>query len=414
MARWARHGCRLGWFLTLGLAVGLEAGPALAAQADSATYVVVRLAPDGQVLLAQGSREVFVRLLGLALDAPGADLETLLKGKTAPVLQPGGAVTADGTPLVELHRGGVSLNEAAVRHGLARVDTQARLAPRLKERLQIAEREAREAGRGLWAPRLADQDVNVETAAAPTPAPPAPEPAPGHGPGPTWEAARPAFVDRPPTPPEAAKVVANEPAVAERASFAPGVWPRNYVAWMVPEDGRQLAILGSVHVLCAGLGGWVASQKRRRLVEGLVLGAGFGPLGALVEALLPVPPERRGRDSSSLSRPKPTVARGMSAAAPAPVSSAALPVVPRSLSPLAQYVAANSGVIAPGAGAPGALGSRELLLAANRAVWEHDEDVPADPSLMQDDDVSTASGASGGSSVAEPAAAVAVPGGTAP
>ncbi len=32
---------------------------------------------------------------------------------------------------------------------------------------------------------------------------------------------------------------------------------------------------------------WVASQKERSLLEGFILGALFGPLGVLVEALLP-------------------------------------------------------------------------------------------------------------------------------
>lgn len=35
------------------------------------------------------------------------------------------------------------------------------------------------------------------------------------------------------------------------------------------------------------LGGWVASQKGRRPVEGLSLGFLFGPFGVLIESLLP-------------------------------------------------------------------------------------------------------------------------------
>lgn len=37
----------------------------------------------------------------------------------------------------------------------------------------------------------------------------------------------------------------------------------------------------------ACLGGWIAEQKHREMGEGIVLGALFGPLGALIEAVLP-------------------------------------------------------------------------------------------------------------------------------
>lgn len=42
----------------------------------------------------------------------------------------------------------------------------------------------------------------------------------------------------------------------------------------------------------AALGRWVAMNKRRRGAEGLTLGLLFGPLGVIVEALLPTNPER--------------------------------------------------------------------------------------------------------------------------
>jgi uncharacterized membrane protein YeaQ/YmgE (transglycosylase-associated protein family) len=45
-----------------------------------------------------------------------------------------------------------------------------------------------------------------------------------------------------------------------------------------------------------GLGGWIAAQRNRGMAEGLLLGALFGPLGALVEAFLP---ERRGSHSQA-------------------------------------------------------------------------------------------------------------------
>jgi hypothetical protein len=47
-----------------------------------------------------------------------------------------------------------------------------------------------------------------------------------------------------------------------------------------------------VAALFGGLGAYVATQKRRPLEEGLILGALFGPLGCLIEALLPSPPQR--------------------------------------------------------------------------------------------------------------------------
>lgn len=39
----------------------------------------------------------------------------------------------------------------------------------------------------------------------------------------------------------------------------------------------------------AALGAWVADQKFRSMAEGFVLGLLFGPLGVIVEALLPRP-----------------------------------------------------------------------------------------------------------------------------
>ena len=46
-------------------------------------------------------------------------------------------------------------------------------------------------------------------------------------------------------------------------------------------------LVAVVMIAMAGLGGWVASQKNRDATEGFVLGLVFGPLGVLVEALLP-------------------------------------------------------------------------------------------------------------------------------
>jgi len=46
-------------------------------------------------------------------------------------------------------------------------------------------------------------------------------------------------------------------------------------------------------VVCGGLSAWIAGEKNRGFGEGLLLGFLFGPLGVLVEALLPSgsPPE---------------------------------------------------------------------------------------------------------------------------
>ncbi len=40
-------------------------------------------------------------------------------------------------------------------------------------------------------------------------------------------------------------------------------------------------------VVFGGLGAWVAGQKNRNVGEGLILGGVFGPVGVIVEALLP-------------------------------------------------------------------------------------------------------------------------------
>lgn len=49
--------------------------------------------------------------------------------------------------------------------------------------------------------------------------------------------------------------------------------------WLLP-----VALILLAH---GALGSWVASQKRRSALEGAILGLLFGPLGVLVEALLP-------------------------------------------------------------------------------------------------------------------------------
>lgn len=49
---------------------------------------------------------------------------------------------------------------------------------------------------------------------------------------------------------------------------------------------------------------WVASQKGRSVFEGFVVGMMFGPLGVLVEAMLPskVRPQSSGKDGGSFLR----------------------------------------------------------------------------------------------------------------
>jgi hypothetical protein len=41
---------------------------------------------------------------------------------------------------------------------------------------------------------------------------------------------------------------------------------------------------------CAWLGCWITAEKRRNPDEGMMLGLVFGPLGVLIEALLPTLP----------------------------------------------------------------------------------------------------------------------------
>lgn len=56
-----------------------------------------------------------------------------------------------------------------------------------------------------------------------------------------------------------------------------------------------LAILLAVGVIFGGLGAYIAGQKGRAPAEGAVLGFLFGPLGALIEAILPTLDSPAGR-----------------------------------------------------------------------------------------------------------------------
>jgi hypothetical protein len=55
-------------------------------------------------------------------------------------------------------------------------------------------------------------------------------------------------------------------------------------------------------VAFGGLGAWIASQKGRAGGEGLALGLLFGPLGVLVEALLPTVAAGTGRTALTATR----------------------------------------------------------------------------------------------------------------
>jgi hypothetical protein len=48
-----------------------------------------------------------------------------------------------------------------------------------------------------------------------------------------------------------------------------------------------LVVLAVVWIACAGLGYWVASEKGRNPVEGLILGLVFSVIGVFIEAMLP-------------------------------------------------------------------------------------------------------------------------------
>jgi hypothetical protein len=50
---------------------------------------------------------------------------------------------------------------------------------------------------------------------------------------------------------------------------------------------EYLVVIGVVWLIFAGLGSWIASQKRRDGGEGFLLGLLFGPFGCLIEAVLP-------------------------------------------------------------------------------------------------------------------------------
>ncbi len=51
--------------------------------------------------------------------------------------------------------------------------------------------------------------------------------------------------------------------------------------------GMWFVIAGVMMFVFGMLGLWTASQKRRSTTEGFVLGAFFGPLGVVLEGLLP-------------------------------------------------------------------------------------------------------------------------------
>lgn len=48
-----------------------------------------------------------------------------------------------------------------------------------------------------------------------------------------------------------------------------------------------LTVWAGVAVAFSLFGGWIASQKRRSIEEGMLIGGLFGPIGVIVESLLP-------------------------------------------------------------------------------------------------------------------------------
>jgi hypothetical protein len=332
------------------------------------------------VVLRLDGREVVARLLGVVIDGRGDELEALLRGRAWPVLQPGGAVDADGTPLVEVHRDGRSLNEQVVRLGLGRVDARHEVPARLLERLRIAEREAREARRGTWAPpREATPPSEVEV---PPARPTVPDQAEAAFPAGQSPSLVPTKFETSALPPDFPYL---DEATEDRREGWPlpmMAWARPFLAWPATGDPIDLAGAGLLHVLLSALGSWVAVQKRRHLLEGLFLGLLFGPLGVMVEALLPVPfesPPASGRNTSREMTPT-----------PAP-SSAAVFTGP---SPLAQYVAAtSSGASSATSRTPG---SQELQDLVSSSDWELHEKAPLALFFASDDDEPTASGLAGG------------------
>jgi hypothetical protein len=82
--------------------------------------------------------------------------------------------------------------------------------------------------------------------------------------------------------------------------------------------GTILAAGLIVAVVFGGLGAWVATQKDRGQGEGFILGLLFGPLGVLIEALLPAGASGRTPASSPPSSRRAAIG-GPRTSAPGPV-----------------------------------------------------------------------------------------------
>lgn len=434
LARRARQSRRL--FLVLGNALVLLSLTAVGG--ESPEYAVSRVLAGGGVVLRLEGRDMVARLIGVEYEGPTVALEGELRGPVTLVLQPGRAVDTSGTPLVELFRGGRSLNEQVVWLGLARVGRESGLAPRLLERLQIAQREAREAGRGLWqAPLptvavLATEPMSAEPPSSEAPFEPvvpsplapalAPEltlPAVAEPQSEPEEVSEPDVVQTLSSPPAVRVELASgsEPAAALVEPPAPAALPFPLIddsvaaanpsgvlvsslSWIwslatLPGsmDSSDLVLTGLARVAFASFGAWIAFHKRRRVGEGLVLGVAFGPLGVLVEALLPLaalPTFPRSQAISSQpnlqAMPQtpvvPTLRHTLGLAqpiGPAPPGSSAFRAESDSIcGPISSDSRSGS---QPTYG----LGSHDMIMAGSD-LWEHYEDLPVDHSLMQDDD----------------------------
>jgi hypothetical protein len=357
--------------------------------ADESRFEVSRVLGQGHIVLRLDGRDMLARLSGVAYDGPTQALEDLLQGPVTLVLQAGRAVDATGTPLVELYRDGRCLNELILRRGLGRVDRETLMAPRRLEHYLVAEREAREAELGLWLPSphpsiispMTPPESEVVRASVPPPASITPTPAelPRLSPDPDVPTVVPELSQSEPEAgpvPEAARgdvMIVTTPAQAEFTepsswtAWGDRLWDWGVSTLTVPVSLSRddLASLAASRLAFAAFGAWVARQKRRRRLEGLLLGAAFGPLGVLIEALLPLsttpaanPPATPGLEA--------IVGRGQPQAAP---------------------------------GSARLSDSHDFLPIGTSVLWEHSDELPVDDSLLrdEDDDLTTSEASRSGS-----------------
>lgn len=292
---------------------------------------VVRLGPIGSVVLRVGDEELVVRLLGVGPidESLRAEADRRLVGPVSVIVRPNQAADDQGVPLVELFRDGQSLNEAILDAGLALLEPTDLVPPRLLERLRRAELVASQGRRGLWA----DRD---ELASAPTPTTI------------LTGLVRPTLVDEAFLVPPANSVrfePREGPLLADRdGPVAVSSWsgPLRWLAWPDPSDADAWITWVLERAVLAVLGIWISSQKRRRPIEGMLLGGGFGVLGVLVESCLPSPPAVAVVGLTTRVGSRSRTRHGL----PARSARSALPSrsigASRPPSPLAEFIAATS------------------------------------------------------------------------